>query len=171
MASFPATVSEGSHTAVPAVVTVDRSGISLVAGDRALGTWPIDEVDVRIAPDEIVVAAAGDTVTLTLAEVVRFARAVERQRARTSRPAHVRAAIRGLAAVAAAAGLATLTVTAPWLTATLAIVSGGAAVLGGGLTLADASGRLLLPAGVTPVRLIAGGIALLAGGLWMDLSL
>jgi hypothetical protein len=171
MATFRATLAAaGGDGPRPALVTVDRTGLSVAAEDRPIGRWRLDEVVVDVSPEAVIVGASGGTLTFRLEETVRFAREVERLRAVQARPSHPRALMCG-GGVAAVAVLAALVVVAPWIVSTITVVGGGASVIGGGLGLADPGVGSLLPGRLTPVRLIVVGVALLATGLWMDLVL
>jgi hypothetical protein len=171
MATFQATLSAaGGDGPRPALLTVDGTGLSVAAADRAIGHWPLDEVDLEVSPEAVIVGASGGTLTFRLEETVRFAREVERLRALQAGPSRPRALMWG-GGVAAVSVLAALVLVAPWIVSTITVVGGGASVIGGGLGLADPGVRSLLPGRLTPVRLIAAGVALLAAGLWMDLVL
>ncbi len=78
MPLFDARLRLPGHSRLPlgVEVDIDHSRMTVTAGDRRVGTWPLDRLEVAAHPDGFHISVEGEEIVLSVSESARFAAAL-----------------------------------------------------------------------------------------------
>jgi hypothetical protein len=83
MPQFDARLRLPGYTRLPlgVEVDIDHARMTVTAGDRRVGAWPLDKLEVEAHPDGFHITVEGEAIILSVAEAARFATALGVSRA------------------------------------------------------------------------------------------